>query len=919
MSLVERDSQLSQLTQLFSSCQDGQGAIAVVSGPVAAGKSQLLYTFAGQASQEGAVVLCASGSLAESSLPLGMLGQLLQNAAMPANDEPPDVGEPSISSVLPALEAGEQERVTAMERVREALLGVAQDRPMIIGIDDVHDADIFSLQCLLYCVRRIRSARVLVILTSTESRLERSTPFIELLRLPHCHRIRLSPLSEYGVATALSEHLDSRVAEQSASAWHKASGGNPLLLRALIDDHHVSTRTTHEKQSISPLAGRSYRQAVLSCLRRDETGMLKVAHGLAILGEDASPKLVGELTGMDPISVNESVNALESAGLLDAARFRHPHARVAVLASLTAEDRARMHLDAGRLLYNTGAAAITIARHLIAADAVPEPWTSPVLREAARHALTDDRPELAVECLELADQVTSGATESMAIRALLTAAEWRIDPARALRHLPSFVDALRAGTLNDRYVVVAIRLLLWHGSMDEVRAMLDHLAERTESETPAPAIRSWLKVLCPPLLPHATLPETGPTPIRSLTTPVETAAATALGSVLSGDAGGDGISKAEQALESLRLDDSTLEPIVTSLLALVYADELDKATTWCDGFLEEAAVREAPSWRAQLSAVRAEIALRRGDLTGAERHAWSALQQMSSAAWGVGIGLPLGALVQASCALDKTDEAELALGTPVHEALLKSRYGLHYLYARGRHHFAVNRFRAALNDFQTCGELMVAWDMDLPAFIPWRADAAAACLQIGNQGRARQLVEAQLERLGTDRGRVRGITLRLLAATSDLKSRTAPLRESVDLLNDCGDRYELAHSLADLSKAYQALKQLSWARSTLRLAAQAARECQAESLLSSIVAAEDPGPPQPEQGPAAEEVMVLLSDAERRVAALAARGDTNREIARRLYITVSTVEQHLTRVYRKLNVTGREDLAVRLHAVTTVA
>ncbi len=929
MSLVERDGQLSQLTQLFSSCQRGQGAIAVVSGPVAAGKSQLLYTFAGRAVQEGAVVLCASGSLAESSLPLGMLGQLLQNASIPSGDAAPDL-EPSISSVLPALEAGEQERVTAMEIVRTALLGVAQDRPMIIGIDDVHDADIFSLQCLLYCVRRIRSARVLVILTSTESRLERSTPFIELLRLPHCHRIRLSPLSEYGVATALAEHLDSRIAEQSASAWHQASGGNPLLLRALIDDHQLPAQIA-EKQFVSPLAGRSYRQAVLSCLKRDESGMLKAAHGLAILGEDASPKLVGELTGMDPISVNESIHALESAGLLDVGRFRHPHARVAVLASLAPEDRARMHLCAGRLLYNAGATPITVARHLIAADDVPESWTSPVLREAARHALTDDRPELAVECLELADQVTSGGSESATIKALLTAAEWRIDPARALRHLPGFVDALRAGTLHDGYVVVAIRLLLWHGHLEEVVTMLDHLAEHAgdaDDQSLLRTVRDWLKVLSPPLLSRLTAAPVGEGPATSLTASAEGAAAAALSSVLRGEAGEDGVSKAEQTLESLRLDDTTLEPIVTSLLALVYADELDKAATWCDGFLDEAVVREAPAWRAQLAAVRAEIAMRRGDLRGADRHAWSALQQMSPAAWGVGIGLPLAGLIQASSALGKTEEAELALSTPTPEALLKSRYGLNYLYARGRHHFSVNRFRAALNDFQTCGELMIAWDMDLPGFIPWRTEAAAACLRIGDQARARQLVLAQMERPGADRGRVRGVTLRLLAATSDLKSRTALLRESVDTLNACDDRFEVAHSLADLSQAYQALKQLSWARSTLRLAAQAARECHAESLLGTITAVEDPVPPAPEH-PAlaegagslsdAEQCVAALSDAERRVAALAARGDTNREIARRLYITVSTVEQHLTRVYRKLNVAGREDLAVRLHAVLTVA
>jgi DNA-binding CsgD family transcriptional regulator len=52
-----------------------------------------------------------------------------------------------------------------------------------------------------------------------------------------------------------------------------------------------------------------------------------------------------------------------------------------------------------------------------------------------------------------------------------------------------------------------------------------------------------------------------------------------------------------------------------------------------------------------------------------------------------------------------------------------------------------------------------------------------------------------------------------------------------------------------------------------------------------------------------------LTDAERRVAVLAARGSTNRAIAARLYVTTSTVEQHLTRVYRKLSVKSRADLA----------
>jgi DNA-binding CsgD family transcriptional regulator len=107
----------------------------------------------------------------------------------------------------------------------------------------------------------------------------------------------------------------------------------------------------------------------------------------------------------------------------------------------------------------------------------------------------------------------------------------------------------------------------------------------------------------------------------------------------------------------------------------------------------------------------------------------------------------------------------------------------------------------------------------------------------------------------------------------------------VRILLGCGDRLELVHAQSEP-------------------AARAARV--------------PPDPPEPgrderAEGTAAgeiesENVRAELTDAERRVAALAAKGCTNREIASRLFITVSTVEQHLTKIYRKLNVRRRSDL-----------
>lgn len=55
-----------------------------------------------------------------------------------------------------------------------------------------------------------------------------------------------------------------------------------------------------------------------------------------------------------------------------------------------------------------------------------------------------------------------------------------------------------------------------------------------------------------------------------------------------------------------------------------------------------------------------------------------------------------------------------------------------------------------------------------------------------------------------------------------------------------------------------------------------------------------------------------LTESELRVASLATAGHTNREIAEKLFITASTVEQHLTRVYRKLGVANRRSLPADL-------
>jgi ATP/maltotriose-dependent transcriptional regulator MalT len=204
---------------------------------------------------------------------------------------------------------------------------------------------------------------------------------------------------------------------------------------------------------------------------------------------------------------------------------------------------------------------------------------------------------------------------------------------------------------------------------------------------------------------------------------------------------------------------------------------------------------------------------------------------------------------------------------------------------------------------------MVKWGLDLPGIVPWRTDLAEANLQIGAP--AKDLALDQLARLGSYNERTRGISLRVLAAASELRQRPSILRKAVEMLHNSGDQLELGDALADLSNAQYALGEYTKARLTGRRARQLAiRTNPAEVRSPGSADTREQGAPlaRLEEDPE----VFKLSDAERRVVSLAVQGYTNRQIAGKLYIAVSTVEQHLTRVYKKLQISRRADLPFAL-------
>lgn len=925
MDLVERAEHIALLGKLADRSFGRNGQVVLLTGPVASGKTALLHCFGEQLAEAGVLVLSATCARAERLLPCGVIGQLLQGGPLPPNSA--EQVDELLAAVTPAAGPG-YAGSTVLQRGNELclpLLKLAADQPVLLAVDDLQHADQASLQILLQLIRRLRSANLLAVLTDERDPRQRHSPFdAELYRQPHSHRIRVSPLSPAAVAELAARQLGEPAARRLAPELSAATGGNPLLLTALLHDRRAAATSGNEAKTgtaTAPPPAPEYCLALLSCLHRTEPFRREVAHALAVLPTGGTPELVARLLDSDPDTVTAAVYAMDAAGLVTASgRFRHPAARAAVLAEIPAPERAGLHRRAAQALHQAGSPPGAVAEQLRDAGQSPPPWAVQVLLEAAEQAVAEGSARPAAGYLDLALRADPPAGTAAVIRARLAELEWWTDPAAAERHLPALTAAASAGQLPRPDTVGLVRQLLWHGRTEQARVVLEHLRAGDGAQDAAAAgalreVERWLALTHPPLSRRRHTGSAEPVAVAPLVDPWLQATGV-LTDLLARGGSGAAMERAEQVLRDLLLGRHTSwadEALLTTVLIMCCRDRLDLTADWCARL---AAATKATSrgasrtWQAILATAQANVALGQGDLVAAKERVQAAFAQLPPKAWGVVVGWPRASLVLADTRLGNLDEAAASLAQPVPPAMLQSRYGLQYLYARGHYNLVTRHHHAALADFLSCGNLIRSWGLDLTDLLPWRVCAAEAWLRLGNQDQARRLVSEQMARPHTG-ARQRGMSLRLLATSGPVRRRSQLLTESLELFESCGDVFEQARVLADLSGAYHAVDDTRRARMVFRRALHLAQVCQAGPLQQELLSVngELGGSATDGCGPGQ---LSALTGSERRVASLAAIGYTNREIAGKLYITASTVEQHLTRVYRKLNIKRRSELPIDL-------
>jgi type II secretory pathway predicted ATPase ExeA len=444
-----RDQEIVALGALLRDCARGQGTVAVIRGPVASGKTTLLRALAEQAAAADAVFLDASASRAECGLPLGIVNQLVRGRSCPAAIAPRIAGQ----ALSPAL-------VRVFDRVLGFLTELSQDRPVVVAVDDLHHADVASLQFLAYLARRVGTMRMLMVMTEGTHALPSDRLLhAEILRQGRGHCFPLAPLPPSSVARLLAEHIDPEAAQHLASACRALTGGSPALVRALGED----SRTSFGEPAAGLVPRTAFRSAVVTCLHSHEPGLVELGQAVAVLDENATSAVLGELLAIDPESAERGLDALGASGLLESGRFRHEQARQAVLGQMTADERKAMHASAARTLYRTGASAATLARHLTAGHRTGSRWAVAALQGAAEQALADGEANRAIDYLRRAESECTDDRQHAAVMFALVRAEWPLDPEYAARHLPELVANARTGMLDSKFLGELSHYLLWMG------------------------------------------------------------------------------------------------------------------------------------------------------------------------------------------------------------------------------------------------------------------------------------------------------------------------------------------------------------------------------------------------------------------------------------------------------------------------
>ncbi len=901
-SVVGREEQLEALLVLLDDAEH-LPALAVVAGEAGIGKTAFWLAAMDAGTAGGYLPLSCRPTEAETAYSFAGLADLVGGVADDVLARLPAPQQRALEAALGITEAAasNDDRLVAFAFL-SALKSLAEERRLLLGVDDLQWLDEPSLALLRFALPRLGQAQVATLMTVRGA----VPPWLR--RQESVHELELGPLSVGAIHELLRGRLDMELPRPVLLRIWETSGGNPFfaleLARALerrggrIEagaelpvPETLEDLVAERLQALSPEADEACRVVAASAEATIQLVELSVDH--ADVGVEAALQ----------------ARVLELDG--ERLRFTHPLLASAISARTVGERKRSLH---GRLA-SVASDPEERARHLALAASGPSAQVAETLDAAARHARARGSATAAAELAEQAVALTPSSDEDGRQRRRLDAADLYFEAGDLERAQTLVRAASEEAPPGPARAAVLLRLgrlrAETSGVVEAVALWREALAEAPGDEELGARILFELGQF----LRFAEGAEPALTALESAVAAAErvgddelTCKATAAYALVHFNSGRGMDHKANDralALEAALVGSPST--LATPFMAhqLVWAGEAERARAvlarlgaWL-GPREESNAAEAAwylallEWRAgnwAAAAAAANEAVRITQQFGRE--------SSTIASW------PCAVVAAHLGEIDRARElAAHGLGVTGRPGVAEAGYE----WVLGFVALSLEDAPAALDHLSRADCILGELGIREPALLWHVPDLLDALLSAGDADRAEQILAPWEDRArALDRAWALAIAARsraLLAATrGDLDAALAGFEQAFVEHGRVDDPFQRARTLLGLGATQRRAKQRRAARETLERAMALFAELPAPLWADKARAelARIGG-----RAPSRDE----LTESERRIAVLVAEGRSNREVAAALFLTEHSVETALTRIYRKLGVHSRTALS----------
>jgi DNA-binding CsgD family transcriptional regulator len=941
--LLEREAEVAGLEALAHTAREGGGRFVVIEGSAGMGKTRLLAEARAIATSAEMRVLAARGGEFEAEFAYGIVRQLFEPLFVSA---PPDLRAELLSGPAALIEplVGASHPAASQDALAEGsfpifhglywlTVNVAFQQPTLLAIDDLHWADAPSLRWLHYLTRRLEEVPIVVAVATRPPEGESRDPtFVaELIADPEAAAIRPGPLGRASIAVLARELHGLEPDEAFCAAVEAATGGNPLFVGAMLDAvaREGTSPTAEHVPRLLEIGGPGVSRAVGLRLARLQPEALALLRAASILGDGVELRHAAALAGVDAGELGPAAAALVRLDLLrheDPLEFFHPVVRSAVSETLDVVEREAAHRAAAELLLEAGAQPESVAGHLLRVTPRADSFVASTLRQAAERSLAQGAADAAVEYLTRALEEQSDQATQAELLVELGFAERRTNGLAAAEHLRAAIALLtdpsrrctialelgRALWFSDR---IADALAVFEQALDEVdRNREPDIYEQLLAELISSAW--WDAETCS--IAEARIGEIDLDALHGGLGSERLLATMAHYEYRLGLHRERAIELARRALAPGNLLASGSTAFYYAVNVLPRSGLLDEAVPILNQALAQARRRGDIPNVAFTLLWRGKHQTQRGDLRAAVADLREALDL--SVAHGVLVAWPynIGFLAHALLEQGEPDEAARVIdqgGFP--EQLPLGQVPLVWFrLIRGRLRIETGSPERGVEDLLEVGETARLVPCDNPSDLPWRSWAAEGLRLLDRNDEARALADEELAlaRRWGDPHTI-GASLRVLGLVEDGEAGIGRLREAVEVLAGSEARLEHVRAQVDLGAALRRANQRAEARERLREGVDLALAIGALGLArraNDEIAATGARPRR-----VLRTGLDALTASERRVAQLAADGMSNKEIAQTLFVTIKTVEVHLSHAYRKLEISSRTQLGEALTPAAT--